>query len=87
MDQHDTRNFLILIRGQIDLDEIQPNCPVIIEITTTHPNTEFTVQTDQSGLIGLLRHLHARGLVLLELTGREIEGKHENQNNCSQGFS
>ncbi len=30
-------------------------------------STVFEVRTDQSGLIGLLRHLHGRGAVLLSV--------------------
>jgi hypothetical protein len=30
--------------------------------------TRFTVHTDQSGLIGLIRHLHGRGFVLLSVS-------------------
>ena len=29
--------------------------------------THFTVRTDQSGLIGLIRHLHQQGFVLLSV--------------------
>jgi hypothetical protein len=31
-------------------------------------NTSITLRTDQSGMIGLLRHLHGLGLVLISMS-------------------
>ncbi len=39
----------------------------IMELRVEAEATRFTVHTDQSGLIGLLRHLHRRGFVLLSV--------------------
>ncbi len=60
--------YHILIKGQVALDEINVMSP--LQITLERIDTAatlFSVRTDQSGLIGLLRHLHARGLVLLSV--------------------
>jgi hypothetical protein len=62
--------YHILIEGQATEDEINASSTLqmtLEQIDTTA--TLFSVCTDQSGLIGLLRHLHARGLVLLSMHG------------------
>ncbi len=58
--------YHIQIEGQVVEDEI--NAISTLQLTLEWIGaaaTLFSVCTDQSGLIGLLRHLHARGLVLL----------------------
>ena len=61
----DTRTYIIQLRGQVaeaDLKAIS-----LVELTAvqiTEAATAITVFTDQSGLVGLLRCLHSRGLVL-----------------------
>ena len=60
--------YHILIEGQVAQDEINAMSP--LQLTLERNDTAVTllsVLTDQSGLIGLLRHLHARGLVLLSM--------------------
>ncbi len=58
--------YHILIEGQVAQDEINAMGP--LQMTLEQSDTAATllsVRTDQSGLIGLLRYLHARGLALL----------------------
>ncbi len=57
--------YRILIEGQVAQDEINAMSP--LQMTLEQSDTAATllsVRTDQSGLIGLLRYLHARGLAL-----------------------
>lgn len=58
--------YHILLDGQVTQDEINATSPhqMTLERIETAA-TLLSVRTDQSGLIGLLRHLHARGWVLL----------------------
>jgi hypothetical protein len=59
---------LIEIQGKMDETDLKACSP--LSITTVRleaDSTLLTVQTDQSGLIGLLRHLHGRGSVLLSV--------------------
>ena len=35
--------------------------------------TIFTIRTDQSGLIGLMRHLHGRGFVFMSVNRVDIQ--------------
>ncbi|HZW04158.1 MAG TPA: hypothetical protein VFF68_09540 [Anaerolineaceae bacterium] len=61
-------HYRIHLLGQIDLDELNTTSPHrMTRVQTTAETTLVSVCTDQSGLIGLMRHLHNRGLVLVSL--------------------
>jgi len=65
---NDIRTYHIQIRGQVDENEINATSP--LQMTVVHRDqaaTLFSVCTDQSGLIGLMRHLHGLGFVLLSI--------------------
>ena len=65
----DNNIYLIQLNGQINIDELNSNSPFEMAWMGEDTNSSFfDVYTDQSGLIGMLRHLHARGLVLLSIT-------------------
>jgi hypothetical protein len=60
--------YHIQLEGQMAEDEMNAMSP--LQMTLERIDTAaalFVVCTDQSGLIGLLRHLHARGLVLVSV--------------------
>ena len=60
--------YHILIEGQVAQEEINAMSPLQMTLERIDgAATLFSLCTDQSGLIGLLRHLHARGLVLLSM--------------------
>lgn len=66
---NDTHTYLICLRGRIAQAELNVISPLeLTAVRTDRAATLFRVCADQSGLIGLLRHLHARGLVLLSVT-------------------
>ncbi len=84
---NDICTYLIELRGQVDEEEISAASPIQLivkrggaEEAYLEPNdlerpataTRLTVCTDQSGLIGLLRHLHGRGFILLSLQRVEV---------------
>lgn len=61
--------YHIQLRGQIDEDEINTMSP--LQMACEWGDTavsQFTVHTDQSGLIGLMRHLHGLGYVFLSVS-------------------
>lgn len=61
---NDMCTYHIQLRGQMDEGEINATSP--LQMTAVRVNqaaTLFSVRTDQSGLIGLLRHLHGLGFV------------------------
>jgi hypothetical protein len=65
--------YFIRIRGQmseIELNAISPTQVTAVRIeagSTRADSTRFSVCTDQSGLVGLLRLLHGRGMVLISV--------------------
>lgn len=65
---NDSNTYLIQLRGQVDEGEINAASPVQMTMTRGDKDgTLFTVHADQSGLVGLLRHLHGRGLVFVSI--------------------
>lgn len=66
--------YQISVRGQVDPHEINATSPIQTTVVSMDKEgTLLSAFTDQSGLIGVLRHLHARGFVLLSV---EIEREH-----------
>jgi hypothetical protein len=64
----DTHIYFIQLGGRIAPAELNAISPLeLTAVQTDRAATLFSVCADQSGLIGLLRHLHARGLVLLSV--------------------
>jgi len=64
-DQH---TYQIEIRGRMEENEQNTAGPLQVVVTRADEvNTALAVRTDQSGLIGLLRHLHGRGAILLSV--------------------
>jgi len=65
---NDLCNYHIRLRGQVDEAEINGMSPLHMTIEQTGANaTLFTIHTDQSGLIGLMRHLHGLGFAILSI--------------------
>ncbi len=75
---NDICTYHIQLRGQVDESELNATSPLQMTVVQAgadqeHPadqelscaGTSITVCTDQSGLIGLLRHLHGLGFELL----------------------
>ena len=74
MDELNT--YQIELGGRLDEDDLTQASP--FQMTLLHQSeeaTSFTVRTDQSGLIGLLRHLHGRGLTLLAVDCQRSAGQ------------
>jgi hypothetical protein len=58
--------YHVQLQGKVDEAEVNAMSP--LQMTNQRfggAGTYFTVHTDQSGLIGLLRHLHSRGFRFL----------------------
>jgi hypothetical protein len=65
----DVCTYHIRVRGQVDERDVNamgPLQPTLVRVDTAA--TLLRVRADQAGLIGLLRHLHGRGVVLLSVT-------------------
>jgi hypothetical protein len=60
--------YHLQLQGQVDEREINALSPLQMTLERAEAAaTWLSVRTDQSGLMGLLRYLHARGLVLLSV--------------------
>jgi hypothetical protein len=71
----DMCTYQIELRGQVDEQSLNATSPLQMTVAQEavdhellQDRTLFSVYTDQAGLIGLLRHLHARGLALLSIS-------------------
>ena len=61
-------SYLIEIQDQLDEKDFNPGSPYrITEVHAGPDATRFKIRADQSGLIGLIRHLHQQGFVLLSI--------------------
>ena len=64
----DIHTYQIEVRGKVDENDLNVVSPLKMAVVRVHTASMlFAVCTDQSGLIGLLRHLHARGLIFLSV--------------------
>ena len=75
---NDLCTYTIQLRGQISEGEI--NALIPLRLAAAGPAdpagtgaTCFTLRTDQSGLIGLMRSLHGLGFVFLSVSREENE--------------
>jgi hypothetical protein len=65
----DTCTYQIEVRGRVDEGDLNARSPLQMTVVRAdRAGTLFTICADQSGLIGLMRHLHGRGFVLLSVT-------------------
>jgi hypothetical protein len=65
----DITTFTIEIRGQVDQDDINAASPLKVTVTQVEESrTILSACTDQSGVIGLIRHLHGMGLIIRSFT-------------------
>jgi len=68
----DILTYTIEIRGSADPDDLNAASPVKLTVVRAAGNrTTVSACTDQSGLIGILRHLHSQGLIFLSLRADE----------------
>ena len=70
----DKLTYEIEVQGQVDEGVLNASSPLRVRVIHIDADAELplektrlSVGCDQSGLIGLLRHLHGRGLVLLSV--------------------
>ena len=61
--------YRIEVQGQVDENVFNATSPLQMKVVRRDTDTTlFTICADQSGLIGLIRHLHGQGFVLLSVT-------------------
>jgi hypothetical protein len=65
---HNICTYHIGVRGQVDENTFNATSPLQITVVQMDSvATLFTICADQSGLIGLIRHLHWQGFVILSV--------------------
>ena len=63
------RTYYIEVQGRIEESDLNAISPIQMAVADTDADSmRLTVYTDQSGLIGLIRHLHGLKLAILSLT-------------------
>ena len=68
MHLQNTYIYRIEVEGRINEETFNTASPIQIKVENPqHSSTLVTVYTDQSGIIGLLRHLHRLGFVVIAL--------------------
>ncbi len=65
---NDLYTYRVKVSGQVDACELNVRSPLEMEVERVEAeSTWLSIDTDQSGLIGLLRHLHGLGFVFLSI--------------------
>ena len=65
--------FHIRVQGQLEEHNFNALSPYqITQVCEGQDSTRLAIHADQSGLIGLLRHLHQQGYLLLSIDRQEI---------------
>lgn len=65
---HDICTYRIEIQGHLDTESFNTMSPyTIMGVHAGTESTLFTICADQSGLVGIIRHLHQQGFVLLSI--------------------
>lgn len=60
--------YQIKLQDTVDEEAFNASSPLRVKVAQADAETTtFIVHTDQSGLIGLMRHLHYQGFVILAL--------------------
>lgn len=66
--------YWITLRGQVDVHEVNASSPHQMTPLLGEPGTTLvTICTDQSGLIGLVRHLHNLGFEIVSIVCKRNE--------------
>lgn len=69
---NDRCTYRIQVHGQADEREINAGSPLYTTVEPVGTSAALvTICTDQSGLIGLMRHLHGMGFVFLSVIRTE----------------
>ncbi len=70
----DIRIYTIEVGDQVDEDDFNATSPLQMTVIKADSDvTLFTICSDQSGLVGMIRHLHRQGFVLLSVSLQEKE--------------
>lgn len=65
-------NYIIRTQGRIDAQWVDW-CAPVTWLAAPSEATAFRLHTDQAGIVGLVRHLHSLGIVLLSVERTDNE--------------
>lgn len=66
---HNICTYHIEVQGKVDEMALNAASPITVYVDQTNEGTaQFTIRADQSGCVGLIRHLHQQGFVLLAMS-------------------
>jgi len=76
----ESSNYYIKVLGAMDENAFNASSPLCVKVARTGAeDTLLVVHADQSGCVGLIRHLHQQGFVILSLSRKQdIFSKKEN---------
>ena len=67
-DMQEIYTYHIEVQGQVEEHDFNTTSPLRVNVARTDAeSTLVALHTDQSGLVGVIRHLHHQGFVLLSL--------------------
>ena len=76
----DVAAYLIELRGRVDEADLNALSPLKMKVLRgeggedqPYASMRLSVRTDQSGVIGVLRHLHGMGIVFLSVSRVEAD--------------
>ncbi len=76
--QQDRRAYRITVRGQIDEEFVEAYCPVGTVLACEGETAVLAnIHADQSGIVGLTRHLHNLGCTIVALDSQPLPAGHE----------
>ena len=62
-------NYYIEVQGAMNENAFNASSPLCVKVARTDTEaTLLVVHTDQSGFVGLIKHLHQQGFVLLSMS-------------------
>jgi len=65
----ETYTYHIEVQGEVDESDFNKSSPLRVSIARADVETTLlTLHADQSGLVGLIRHLHHQGIAILSLS-------------------
>lgn len=69
---YDICEYQLHLKGDVNEASFNATSPVCVRVMPVDgAHSRITFKVDQSGLVGLLRHLHQQGFVLLSLSRDE----------------
>jgi hypothetical protein len=80
----DVHMYRIKVRGRVQASDLNATSPLRLSVERVEQaSTILSLRTDQSGLIGMIRHLHGLGFMLLSIDCITMESQ-ENPTDRSQ---